>query len=79
MDNIIVVGDGRHRLLILLGDGVVANVLLNKSKGQNSGWIVITFGWGMAVMVGVYAAASAAPHLNPAVTIGFAARAHRVV
>jgi glycerol uptake facilitator protein len=42
-------------LLILLGDGVVAAVLLNKSKAQNSGWIVITFGWGMAVMVAVYA------------------------
>ena len=42
-------------ILILLGDGVVAAVLLNKSKAQNSGWIVITFGWGMAVMVGVYA------------------------
>ena len=41
-------------LLILLGDGVVAAVLLNKSKAQNSGWIVITFGWGMAVMVAVY-------------------------
>ncbi len=42
-------------ILILLGDGVVAAVLLNKSKAQNSGWIVITFGWGMAVMVAVYA------------------------
>ena len=42
-------------LLIVLGAGVVANVVLNKTKGQNSGWIVITFGWGMAVFVGVYA------------------------
>ena len=42
-------------LLILLGNGVVAAVVLNQSKAQNSGWIVITFGWGMAVMVGVYA------------------------
>jgi glycerol uptake facilitator protein len=43
-------------LLILLGDGVVAAVLLNKSKAQNSGWIVITFGWAIAVMIGVFAA-----------------------
>ncbi len=59
--------------LIILGDGVVANVLLGKSKGQNSGWIVITTGWGMAVMVGVFVAISAgAPQadINPAVTIG---------
>lgn len=59
--------------LIILGDGVVANVLLGKSKGQNSGWIVITTGWAMAVMVGVFVAISAgAPQadINPAVTIG---------
>ena len=42
-------------LLIIMGDGVVANVVLNKTKGQNSGWIVITFGWAMAVFLGVYA------------------------
>jgi glycerol uptake facilitator protein len=60
-------------LLITLGDGVVANVLLNKSKGQNSGWIVITIGWAMAVFVGVYATASASgAHLNPAVTLALA-------
>jgi glycerol uptake facilitator protein len=60
-------------LLILLGNGVVACVLLNLSKGQNSGWIVITFGWGMAVMVGVFVAAQySGAHLNPAVTFGFA-------
>jgi glycerol uptake facilitator protein len=60
-------------LLILLGDGVVANVLLSKSKGQNSGWIVITTGWGLAVFVGVYAVASiSGAHINPAVTIGLA-------
>jgi glycerol uptake facilitator protein len=60
-------------LLVLLGDGVVANVLLNKSKGQNSGWIVITAGWGLAVMVGAYSVASVSgAHLNPAVTIGLA-------
>jgi glycerol uptake facilitator protein len=72
VDNIFVVETVGTMLLILLGDGVVANVLLNKSKGQNSGWIVITFGWGMAVMVGVYAAGASGAHLNPAVTIGFA-------
>jgi glycerol uptake facilitator protein len=59
-------------LLILLGDGVVAAVLLNKSKAQNSGWIVITWGWGMAVMVAVYAVGQfTGAHLNPAVTLGF--------
>jgi glycerol uptake facilitator protein len=59
--------------LIILGNGVVANVLLSKSKGENSGWIVITTGWAMAVMVGVFVAISAgAPQadINPAVTIG---------
>ncbi len=59
-------------LLILLGDGVVAAVLLAKSKAENSGWIVITFGWGMAVMVAVYAVGQfSGAHLNPAVTLGF--------
>ena len=41
-------------VLILLGDGAVANVLLKKSKGENSGWIVITTGWGMAVVAGIF-------------------------
>lgn len=60
-------------LLIILGDGVVANVVLNKTKGHNSGWIVISFGWGIAVFVGVYVAAAASgAHLNPAVTVAFA-------
>src|ERR1051325_7301261 len=60
-------------ILILLGDGVVANVLLNKSKGQNSGWIVITAGWGLGVAVAVYAVNSiSGAHLNPAVTVGLA-------
>lgn len=60
-------------LLILLGDGVVANVLLNDTKGNNSGWIVITTGWGLAVFVGVVVAAPySGAHLNPAVTIGLA-------
>lgn len=60
--------------LILLGDGVVANVVLNKTKGNNSGWIVITFGWAIAVFVGVYiSAAASGAHLNPAVSIALAA------
>ncbi len=60
--------------LILLGDGVVANVVLNKTKGNNSGWIVITFGWAIAVFVGVYiSAAHSGAHLNPAVSIALAA------
>jgi glycerol uptake facilitator protein len=62
-------------LLILLGNGVVANVVLNKSKGNGGGWIVITFGWAIAVFVGVYvAAASSGAHLNPAVTIADAVK-----
>jgi glycerol uptake facilitator protein len=61
-------------LLVLLGDGVVANVLLKNTKGNNSGWIVITMGWAMAVFVGVLVTAgSSGAHLNPAVTIGLAA------
>lgn len=60
--------------LVLLGDGVVANVLLNKTKGNNAGWLVITFGWAIAVFVGVYISApQSGAHLNPAVTIGLAA------
>lgn len=62
-------------VLILLGDGVVANVLLKGSKGENSGWIVITAGWAFAVMSGLFVAqkfGSAGAHLNPAVTIAVA-------
>ena len=60
-------------ILILLGDGVVAAVLLNRSKAQNSGWIVITFGWGMAVAIAVFAAVGfSGAHINPAVTLGLA-------
>lgn len=58
-------------LLVIIGNGVVANVVLNKTKGNNSGWIVITLGWGMAVFLGVYAsnALGGSGHINPAVTI----------
>ena len=60
-------------ILILLGDGVVAGVLLAHSKAENAGWIVITFGWGMAVAMAVYAVGQfSGAHLNPAVTIAFA-------
>lgn len=61
--------------LILLGNGVVANVVLKQTKGESAGWIVITAGWAFAVMLGVFTAnafGSAAAHINPAVTIGFA-------
>lgn len=57
-------------ILIAFGNGVVANVVLNKTKGQNSGWIVISFGWAIAVFVGVYVSAKySGAHLNPAVTL----------
>jgi glycerol uptake facilitator protein len=60
-------------LLILLGNGVVAGVLLHKSKAQNSGWLVITLAWGLAVTVAVYASASlSGAHLNPAVSFALA-------
>jgi glycerol uptake facilitator protein len=60
-------------ILILLGDGVVAAVLLNKSKAQNGGWIVITFAWGFAVAIAVYAVGQfSGAQINPAVTIGTA-------
>lgn len=59
--------------LIVLGNGVVANVVLTKTKGNNSGWIVITFGWAMAVFVGVFVSAKySGAHLNPAVTAALA-------
>lgn len=61
-------------LLILLGNGVVANVVLPQTKGNASGWIVISFGWAMAVFVAVWCTAAASgAHLNPAVTVGLVA------
>jgi glycerol uptake facilitator protein len=62
-------------VLILLGDGAVANVLLKRSKAEGAGWMVITSGWAFAVMAGVFTAiacGSSDAHLNPAVTMGFA-------
>src|ERR687884_1938421 len=61
-------------LLIVLGDGVVAGVLLRNSKAENSGWIVITLGWGLAVAVAVYCVFQfSGAYINPAVTLAFAA------
>jgi glycerol uptake facilitator protein len=60
-------------ILILLGNGVVAGAVLNKTKSHNSGWIVITFAWGLAVFLGVLVAGPiSGAHLNPAVTIALA-------
>jgi glycerol uptake facilitator protein len=61
-------------LMIVLGDGVVAAVVLNKSKAQNSGWMVVTTGWALGVAMGVYAVGRiSGAHLNPAITLGLAA------
>ena len=61
-------------ILIVLGDGVVANVVLQRTKGHNSGWIVITAGWAFAVTIAVYSVnAISGAHLNPAVTLALAA------
>lgn len=57
-------------VLLLLGAGVVANVILPKTKGNGGGWLLINFGWGLAVFTGVYVAFQSGAHLNPAVTLG---------
>jgi glycerol uptake facilitator protein len=61
-------------IMILLGNGVVANVVLRQTKGEKSGWMVITTGWCFAVMAGVFTALAIGSdgHLNPAVTVGVA-------
>ncbi|HET6406896.1 MAG TPA: MIP/aquaporin family protein [Chthoniobacteraceae bacterium] len=60
-------------LLVLFGNGVVANVLLARTKGNNAGWIVITAGWGLAVFIGAFCSAPfSGAHLNPAVTVAMA-------
>lgn len=60
-------------LLIVFGNGVVANVVLNKSKGHQGGWMVITMGWAMAVFIAVYCVAGySGAHLNPAVSLALA-------
>lgn len=57
-------------MLLLLGGGVVANAILRGTKGNNGGWLMINFGWGLGVFAGVYVAALSGAHLNPAVTVG---------
>lgn len=62
-------------ILILLGDGVVANVMLKRSKAEGAGWMVVASGWAFAVMAGVFTAVACGSrdaHINPAVTLGFA-------
>ena len=57
-------------LLVLLGCGVVANVALTKTKGFGAGFLMVTFGWGLAVFAGVIVSYNSGAHLNPAVTLG---------
>ena len=61
-------------LLLLLGGGVVANTLLKGTKGQGTGWLLINWGWGLGVFVGVLASGASGAHINPAVTVGIIAR-----
>jgi glycerol uptake facilitator protein len=56
-------------IIVLLGEGVVAGVLLKNSKAENSGWLVIVLAWGLAVMLAIYAVGGVSAHLNPAITI----------
>jgi glycerol uptake facilitator protein len=60
-------------VMILLGDGVVAGVLLKHSKAENAGWSVITWAWGLAVLMGIMVAAKSGAHMNPAITLAMAA------
>lgn len=61
-------------MLVLLGDGVIANVCLKDTKGRNAGWLAINIGWGLALLVGAFVSGYMSPaHLNPAVTLAFAA------
>lgn len=61
-------------ILIIFGGGVVGGVVLKKSKAEGAGWVLITIGWGLAVAMGVYAVGNVSgAHINPAVTLGFAA------
>ncbi|MGO2313633.1 MIP/aquaporin family protein [Brachybacterium tyrofermentans] len=57
-------------MLTLMGGGVVANAILGKTKGNGGGWLMINFGWGLAVFAGVWVAFKTGAHLNPAVTLG---------
>jgi len=59
-------------VMILLGDGVVAGVLLKDSKAKDAGWSVITWAWGLAVLMGIFVAAKSGAHMNPAITLAMA-------
>ena len=65
-------------LLLLLGGGVVANTLLKGTKGQGTGWLLINWGWGLAVFVGVLASGASGAHINPAVTVGIMSLVERL-
>ncbi len=60
-------------LIILFGEGVVAGVVLKGTKSENAGWLTICIAWGLAVTMGIYAAGASGAHLNPAISIAFAA------